>query len=165
MAEIKFMDYTENVQKMMADLAEAVLEEVAGELESQVKRNTPVGKANGSGLKNSWEHRVYQHGEGYIAEVGSPLERAIWVEFGTGEYALNGDGRKGGWYIPVGSGKGEISEAVVKAYGMKTRSGKNGKEFVFTKGMKPQRPFWKAYTSKKNKLIKRMQSRFKGGLS
>ena len=29
--------------------------------------------------------------------VGSDLENAIWEEFGTGEYALHGGGRKGGW--------------------------------------------------------------------
>ena len=145
----------------------AVLEECAGELEAQVKRNTPVGKVHGGQLKDSWEHNVRKKGNEYIATVGSPLERALWVEFGTGEYAIpesGRSGRKGGWYIPVGSGDGHISEDVAKAYGMTIRNGKDGKKWVFTLGMKPRRPLFNAYTRLKNKLIRRIQSALRGKL-
>lgn len=169
MADIKFYDYSAEVKSALADLAEQALEEVSGELESQVKRNTPTGKIAGGQLKGSWKHRVtgsMMAGE-FRADVGSTLERALWVEFGTGEYALpesGKPGRKGGWYIPVGSGEGHISEAVAKAYGFTIRNGKDGRKWVFTLGMEPQRPFWKAYTSSKNKLIKRIQKIVQGGL-
>jgi hypothetical protein len=141
MADVKFIDHTEQVQSLLAELAESVLEECAGELESQVKRNTKVDTGQ---TKNSWTHRVVgsmMAGE-YKAEIGSPLENAIWEEFGTGEYALNGDGRKGGWFYKDEKGDGH-----------------------FTHGKHPRRPFHKAYTSLKHKLIKRIQDRFKGGLS
>lgn len=139
--DVKLFDYSIEVQETMAELAHQVLEEVSGELESQVKRNTKVDTGQ---TKNSWTHRVVgsmMAGE-YRAEIGSPLENAIWEEFGTGDYALNGDGRKGGWFYKDEEGVGH-----------------------FTHGKHPRRPFWNAYTSLKNKLIKHMQDIFKGGLS
>lgn len=141
MANIKFHDYSEEVKGLIADLAESTLEEVSGELESQVKRNTVVDTGQ---TKNSWTHRVtgsMMAGE-FRAQVGSTVENSIWEEFGTGEYALHGNGRKGGWFYEDEYGVGH-----------------------FTHGKKPRRPFWNAYTMLKNKLIKHMQNVFKGGLS
>lgn len=165
--EVKFTDNSVRVLSKMTDITEGVLEEVMGELESQVKRNTPVGRVHGGELKNSWTHHVLQDGDEYTAILGSPLERALWVEFGTGEYALpqsGKGGRKGGWYIPVGEGDGFISEVVAKKYGFTIRKGKDGKKWVFTLGMKPKRPLYHAYTRLKNRMIRRIQSVFKGGL-
>lgn len=167
MSTFKFNDYTDEVQGLLENLAVSVLEECGGELESQIKRNTPVGRVAGSGLKNSWTHNVKSENDVHTVTIGSTLERALWVEFGTGEYAIpesGKSGRKGGWYIPVGSGKGCISEAVAKAYGFTIRHGKDGRKWVFTLGMKPKRPVHKAYTSMKSKLIRRIQSQIAGGL-
>ena len=137
---IKFIDHTEQVKAVIADLAMSSLEEAAGELESQVKQNTVVDTTK---TKNSWQHRVTKDGEDYVAAVGSDYENAIWEEFGTGEYALNGDGRKGGW-----------------AY----EDPKTG-ETIWTRGKRPRRPFHHAYSTMKNKIIKFLQDQFKGGLS
>ena len=74
--------------------------------------------------------------------VGNPLENAIWEEFGTGEFAINGDGRKGGWYYKDEEGK-----------------------WHHTYGKTPHRAFKRAYDSLKNALIKRakevLKARFK----
>lgn len=136
---VEFKDFTIEVKSALTDLAQRALEEAAGELESQVKRNTAVKTGQ---TKNSWTHRVQSSGEQHTATIGSPMENAIWEEFGTGEYALNGDGRKGGWYYEDEKGNGH-----------------------FTHGKHPRRPFYKAYTTLKNRLIKHIQSVFKGGLS
>ena len=136
---IRFIDHTERVKGVIADLAMSSLEEAAGELESQVKQNTVVVTGQ---TKNSWEHRVTQDGEDYVAAVGSDYQNAIWEEFGTGEYALKGDGRKGGWAYQDERG-----------------------EWHFTHGKRPKRPFHHAYTTMKNKIIKFLQDQFKGGLS
>ena len=149
-----------SVKNAIASIAESVLEEVAGELEAQVKRNTKVGKVSGGKTKNNWKHKVLQSKEGYTAYIGNNQQTAIWLEFGTGEYALEGKGRKGGWWIPIGGAKG-ISEEVANAYHFPILGGKNGKKFAFTRGMLPQRPFWKAYTSMKNKIIARIQNALK----
>lgn len=158
MADVIFEDYTIEVQNIMEDRILAVLEECAGEVESAVKRNTTVGKVNGGKTKNQWKHKVVP--SEYAAHIGNDEETAIWLEFGTGEYALEGKGRKGGWYIPIGSGG--ISQSVVDAYGFKVVHGKDGKDFAHTYGMKPQRPFWNAYNSMKDKIIKRLQDSLKG---
>jgi hypothetical protein len=139
-SNVTFEDNTIKVQEAIGDLAFSVLEECAGELESQVKRNTRVDTGQ---LKNSWQHRVIgsvMAGE-YEAQVGSPLENAIWEEMGTGEYALEGNGRKGGWFYEDDWGVGH-----------------------FTHGKRPSRAFHKAYTSLKSKLITHIQDVFKGGL-
>ena len=157
---VKFHDYSVEVKAAMNKQIIAALEECAGELESQVKRNTRVGKVAGSNTKNNWKHRVVD--SKLEAYVGNNEETAIWLEFGTGEYALEGKGRKGGWYIPIGNGKGMISQATVDAYGFKVVHGKNGMKFAHTYGMKPQRPFYKAYTRMKNAIINRIQNSLKG---
>ena len=139
MSKIKFHDYSEEVKGVMAELAFASVEEACGELESQVKRNTAVDTGE---TKNSWTHRVTETDGQCVGSVGSDKENSIWEEFGTGDHAMNGDGRKGGWFYVDEKGNGH-----------------------FTHGKKPRRPFHNAYTTLKNKLIKFIQDRFKGGLS
>lgn len=161
---VKFYDYSIKVKGAMTDLAAAALEEAAGELESQAKRNTTVGRVGGGKTKNNWQHKVIE--SELTAYIGNNQDTAIWIEFGTGEHAIpNPDGkpsRKGGWYVPIGNGKNMISPAVVKAYGFRVYHGKDGMKYIHTDGMKPQRPFWKAYESKRSSLIRLIQNRMKG---
>ena len=134
MADVEFKDFTIQVQAAIDNKINAVLEECAGELESQVKRNTRVRTGK---TKNSFQHKVVD--SEHTAYIGSNYENAIWEEFGTGEYALEGNGRKGGWFYEDEKGDGH-----------------------FTYGKKPSRAFYKAYTSLKNKIIKRIQDSLKG---
>ena len=131
---VEFHDFSMEVKAALDDAVKAYLYEAGGELEAQVKRNSRVGTGQ---LKNSWTYKV-DESKG-ICTVGSPLENAIWEEFGTGEYALHGDGRKGGWAYQDAKG-----------------------DWHFTHGKKPSRAFWNAYTSMKNKIINRIQNFFKG---
>lgn len=90
---IKFTDNTEAVKAALEQAIWAGLEEAAGEIESQTKTNTRVKTGK---TKGSWAHRVQSSGnDEFTATIGSPDENAIWEEFGTGDYALNGNGRKG----------------------------------------------------------------------
>ena len=134
MADVEFKDFTIQVKQALDDRINAALEEAAGELESQVKRNTRVDTGR---TKNSFQHKVVD--SEHAAYIGSNYENAIWEEFGTGEYALEGNGRKGGWYYVDDKGDGH-----------------------FTRGKKPSRAFYKAYTSLKNKIIKHIQDSLKG---
>lgn len=134
-SKIVFEDHTIEVQNIMNDGINAVLEECAGELESQVKRNSRVATSK---TKNSFRHIV---DEGtHTATVGSSEENAIWEELGTGEYAIEGNGRQGGWFYEDAEGKGH-----------------------FTHGKRPSRAFWNAYMSLKTAIINRIQS-YLGGL-
>ena len=132
MAKVIFEDNTIKLQEAMNERIVAGLEEAAGELESQVKRNTRVDTGD---TKNSWQHNVTDT----IATVGSPLENAIWEEFGTGEYALKGNGRKGGWFYEDEEGVGH-----------------------FTYGKKPSRALHNAVTTKKATLIKLVNDKLQG---
>ena len=82
MGKVVFEDFTIQVQNAMDDKINAALEECAGEMESQVKRNTRVDTGQ---LKSSWQHQV--DNDEHKAVIGSPLENAIWEEFGTGDFA------------------------------------------------------------------------------
>ena len=134
MANVIFEDYTINVQGAIDDKINAVLEECAGELESKVKRNTRVDTGK---TKNSFQHKVVD--SEHTAYIGSNYENAIWEEFGTGEYAIEGNGRKGGWVYKDAKG-----------------------DWHKTTGKKPSRAFWKAFNSMKNAIISRIQNSLKG---
>lgn len=130
---VEFKDFSKIVIKNINEKGVAWLEEASGEIEAQTKMNTKVDTGK---TKGSWEHRVDENK--MEAEVGSRYKNALWEEFGTGIYALNGDGRKTKWvYTP------------------------DGKHFYTTVGKKPRRALYRAFTSLKNKLIKSAQERFK----
>lgn len=54
-------------------------------------------------LKGSIDYQV-DEGE-LVGYVGTNVEYAIYIEFGTGEFAENGRGRKGGWVYQDPSGE------------------------------------------------------------
>lgn len=83
--------------------------------EGQVKQLTPVDTG---AARDSVSHRVASSvmAEQVVIEIGSPLDYMLYLEFGTGEFAENGSGRKGGWLFRDPEGK-----------------------LVFTKGVKPHR--------------------------
>jgi hypothetical protein len=130
---IEFKDNRLQVKSELNAAGVAWLIEAGGEIEAQTKRNSRVdtGKTNGS-----WQSVVDE--AKLEAVVGSPLENAIWEEFGTGEHALNGDGRKGGWFYEDKEGNS-----------------------VFTRGKKPNRALWNAFETLKTRLIKRAETIFK----
>lgn len=127
---VEFKDNSMKVKGAMNDAVIAYLHEAAGELEAQSKRNQK--RVDTGQTKSSWTYKVDEAKA--EAVVGNPLENAIWEEFGTGEYALNGNGRKGGWKYQDAKGK-----------------------WHFTKGKKPIRPLHTAFTSLKRKLIRRAE--------
>ena len=151
-------------QQAISTGSEKFLLEAAHEIQSQAQRNTSVGRVNGGKTKGSWDVSDIMKGDYISIDVGSPEENAIWEEFGTGDYALKGDGRKGGWYIPIGEGKNQMSMAVAKAYGMTIRKGKNGKMFVFTHGKRPKRAFQKALDYVEPMVENMLQSAIEGEL-
>ena len=131
---VVFKDFSKIVLDKIQETGEQFLEEVGGEVEAQTKRNTKVDTGK---TKNSWEHVV--NADKMEVQVGSRYKNALWEEFGTGIYALNGDGRKTKWVY---------------------KSPKDGK-FYATVGKKPRRALHRAYESKKNLIIREARRRFK----
>lgn len=156
---VEFKDNSVEVKKKIGSIGETFLHEACGEIVSQTARNSKVstGETKGS-------YRYHIDTQNLIGYIGSNLENAVWEEYGTGEYAVGKNGRKGGWWIKVGSGKGEIAPATAAKYGWeKVRRDKSGNiTFVFTRGKKAQRPFYKAYAALKSKIISAAQQRFGG---
>ena len=131
---VEFRDFSTIVFQKMKQTAETFLEEVGGEVEAQTKQNTKVDTGK---TKDSWEHIV--NADKMEVQIGSRYKNALWEEFGTGIYALNGDGRKTKWVY---------------------KSPKDGK-FYATVGKKPRRALFRAYQSKKNAIIREARRRFK----
>jgi hypothetical protein len=134
---VEFQDFSIRVTEALEECAVQFLEEASSEIESQAKRNSRVKSGK---LKGSWNHQVDEGAK--EAKVGSPEQNAIWEEFGTGEYAVNGDGRKGGWRYQDADG-----------------------EWHFTKGKSPNRTLQSAFETKKSKIINRAKQIFGEGMS
>lgn len=130
---VEFHDYSRIVIQKINECGVKFLEEASGELEAQVKKNTKVDTGK---TKGSWEHVVHEHK--LEAEIGSRYKNALWEEFGTGIYALNGNGRKTKWVYKTPDGK-----------------------YHTTVGKKPRRALYNAYNTKKNQIINEGKRRFK----
>ena len=91
-----------------------VIKETAEMIVTQAKALAPVDEGN---LRDSIDVRYMKGGLSAYIHVGA--EYAVYIEFGTGIYAVGGDGRKTPWVY--------YSEKLGR--------------FVFTRGMEAQ-PFW-----------------------
>lgn len=137
----KFDNNTNEIIKQLQGKAIQFLHEAGGEIHTQVVRNIDRHTDQGQ-LKSSWKYNVDE--SNLKVTIGSPLENALWEEFGTGSYAE--DGRRTPWYIPVDNYKGRKKPSyqgkVVIVYG------KDGKAFYKTDGKEPRRHLQKAWESK-----------------
>lgn len=163
MANVEFTDNSAKVLAALDDTAISFLYTAGGELEARTKDNSRPMKVGNNDVKNSWKYTVDENaGE---AKVGSPLEASYWEELGTGEYALNKDGRKGWWVYVEGndtprSNQKFYTEEEAKKAAAYLRVVK-GLDAHATKGIEANRPLYKAFTSLKAKLIKRAEQLFK----
>jgi hypothetical protein len=165
MADVEFIDFSAEVIEGMKDALIAGLEEAAGELEAMTIRNSRQGHKYGNIQATAlWEHLV-DEGE-MKASVGSQHEAAYWEEFGTGEHALHGDGRKGWWVYVEGqdSGKGG------KSYSTKAEAEEaaeflrkvKGLDAYATNGIEPNRPLHRAFQSGEAVVQAILGSKLKG---
>lgn len=161
---VEFLDFSFKVTEAMEEALIGALYEAAGELEARTIRNSRQGHTYGDIQASAlWEHNV---DEGKMsASVGSPHEAGFWEEFGTGEHALNGDGRKGWWVYVAGqdSGKGG------KTYSTKEEADQTvaylrseGLEAYSTNGIEPNRPLHRAFTSGKPVVERIFEAKLKG---
>lgn len=97
-------------------------------VQAQAKMLTPVKTGQ---LRDSIEYKVQDDAGEVVGEVGTHLEHGLYVEFGTGEFAENGQGRKGGWVYEAPDG-----------------------EMHFTYGQKPQAFLKPAFRENKNNIEK-----------
>lgn len=124
------MSYESNAKEVINAIGDATLKgilEACLLVEGQAKLLAPVKYGH---LRDSISHKTKSEDGELVGEVGTHLMYGIYVEYGTGEFATNGQGRKGGWVYETPSG-----------------------EVVFTMGQKPQ-PFLRpAFTLNKENII------------
>ena len=151
----EFEDNSVKILRALDEVGQQWLEDATRILHRQVVQNTRVDTGQ---TKSSWKKVV----EGDKGIVGSTSENAIWEEFGTGHYAVNGNGRKGAWYVPVekvlGKKKPTYNGKVVIVYG------KNGQAYYKTNGKKPNRALENAKNSTEKKIQKRLETLIKENL-
>ena len=123
---ITFIDNSDKIKKLLEHATAAGLEAAAAEIEAQAMKNTPVDTGQ---LKGSWGHTVDE--DNMIATIGNTLENSIWTEFGTGEYSLEGNGRKTPWSYKDEEG-----------------------DWHTTTGKKPVRMLHNAFVTKENAVIR-----------
>ena len=97
---MKFVDNSEAVKRELERAAIRGLTKAAMLVESQAVLLVPV---NTGGLRGSIGYKVNE--SELVAYIGTNCEYAIYVEFGTGEFAEKGNGRKGGWVYKTPNGE------------------------------------------------------------
>ncbi len=156
---VEFHDFSIKVKEVLEEAVIAYLHEAAAELLNETIDNTNQGvKYKGKEATSLWKY-VVDEGE-KKATVGSPEEAACWEEFGTGEHALYGNGRKGWWVYVEGNDsprsnqkyytqdEAEKTAAFLRSKGLPAHA---------TNGRKPNRPLHRAYTAKKTAIVRRAQ--------
>lgn len=133
---VEFEDYSIRVTEAINEGALQGLRKAAAEIKKQAADNSRVATGQ---LRKSWGYTVDEGA--YEATIGSPLENAVWEEFGTGEYAVHGDGRKGGWSYQDDTGN-----------------------WHYTKGKRPVRTLQKAFQQKRDAVIKLIEQSIKDAM-
>ena len=165
MADVEFIDYSAEVIEGMEAALIAGLEEAAGEIEAMTIRNSRQGHRYGDILATAlWDKMVDEGAK--EASVGSPYEAGYWEEFGTGEHALNGDGRKGWWVYVEGQdsgkgGKSYSSREEAEEAALFLRRVKNLDAYA-TNGIDPNRPLHRAFSSAKPVVQAIFEDKLKG---
>lgn len=137
----KFTDNSKKIKEQLTNCSEEAMEAACLIVEAQAKALAPVG--NAGELRDKIDHTVKNEKGIVRGMVGSPLDYAMYVEYGTGEFAENGAGRKGGWNYQDPSG-----------------------EWFFTWGNEPQ-PFLRPAFRRKHKQVeeiigRKFRTTFKG---
>ena len=162
---VEFQDFSFEVKEALNDTSIAWLYTTSEEIKSQAQRNCKTDYEEGmKQLKGSYAAKVDESaGE---AQVGSPMEAAYWEEWGTGEYAAHGDGRKGWWiYIPgqpsMGGGQSYSTREEAEQMAAYIKA-KYGKTAVVTNGRRPNYTLENAFGAVKNPAIERLEQLLKG---
>ena len=158
-----FEDYSVQVKSTLKEKAIAFLHEVCGEIRSQAQRNS---RRKTSQTAGSYQYKVDENN--LAGHIGSDYWNAIYEELGTGEHAINGDGRKGYWvFVDTGgepkAPKGGKNYTKAEAKRIVAFLRKKGLNAYYTNGKSANRPLYKGFTSIKPK-IQPVAEKYFGGL-
>lgn len=149
---VTFEDNSENCKNAIKASALAFLYEIGGEIRSQTQRNSrrKTGRTAGT-----YEYMVDENE--LAVHIGSNDVNAIYEEFGTGEHAINGGGRKGYWvYVDNGGApqavKGGKTYTKKEAKRVVAIMRKKGLNAYYTNGKTANRPLYRAFTATEGKI-------------
>ena len=155
---VKFTDNSVQVRNALNDAVIAYLYEAGGEMEAQTVRNSRPVKYGKHDVRGNWKYQVDENRK--ETKIGNHLEAAFWEELGTGEYALNHDGRKGWWVYVEGNDtprKNQKQHTQTEAEGIAASMRAEGLDAHATNGTEANRPLYRAFTSLKSALIRRAE--------
>lgn len=136
----KFEDNSKQAKEQLGKASEEGLLAALLVVEGRAKA---LARVDSGELRDKIDHRITFKGNVKVGQVGSPNIHAFYVEFGTGEFAENGAGRKGGWVYKHPDGR-----------------------WMFTYGMKPKpflRPAFRGSRKEIESLIgTKLKSSFRG---
>jgi HK97 gp10 family phage protein len=113
-------DYTKDLLKELQRKQLVFVQKAAQAVRTEAVVRAPVDKGN---LKNSIQVASYVEDGIAVAEVGPTAFYAPYIEYGTGVYAVNGNGRKtpwsyqnalGQWFTTIGQEPQPFMEPAVK---------------------------------------------------
>lgn len=154
---VQFIDNSIEVKAELNQNTIGWLHTWANEIASTAKRECSLDGEEGKQLRKHYRAEV-DEGAGE-AQIGSPLESAYWEEYGTGEHAAHGDGRKGWWVYKdgyKGNGGKKLTEQEAKA------AAAGDPTVHATNGRPPNYTLEKAFTKNKSKAIADLENRLKG---
>lgn len=154
---VEFKDFSIHVKAGLNDITKGWLHTWSNEIASKARDTVQMDGEQGIQLRKSYRADV-DDGAG-VAQIGTPLESGYWEEYGTGEYAVHGDGRKGWWVYKDGyQGKGGkvLTETEAKAIAAEDSSlhASNGREPGYT--------LEKAFTVTKPKALADLETKLRG---
>lgn len=155
---VEFQDFSIQVKAELNDITKAWLHTWANEIAAKAKDGVAMDGEAGVQLRGSYRADVDESAGS--AKVGTSLESGYWEEYGTGEYAVHGDGRKGWWVYKdgyQGNGGKVLTEAEAKAIAASDPS------MHASNGRKPSYTLEKAFTVTEPKAIADLETKL-GGL-
>ncbi len=106
MADFKLEDYSKERSADLERAAVKALTKVGLIIESSAKTKARFDTGQ---LRDGIGNKVKPNGTETVVLVGSNDEHFIFNEMGTGEFAENSLGRKGGWFYKTPDGKGHFT--------------------------------------------------------
>lgn len=161
---VEFQDFSFEVKAELNNTSIGWALDTGNEIVSQIQRTVSTSgwtNAERTQLRDSYKCRP-GNTDGEV-HIGTPLEQGYWEEWGTGEHAAHGDGRKGWWiYTPDDEGPPgyksntyyDEMEAMMMAAHIQAKY--NKKAYV-TNGRKPNYTMENAFKAVKNPAIERLE--------
>lgn len=109
MADFRLEDYSKERSADLESAAIKALTKVGLIVESSAKSKARFDTGQ---LRDGIDSKVKPNGTETVVMVGSNDDHFVFNEFGTGEFAENGQGRKGGWFYEDEAGNGHFTRGM-----------------------------------------------------